>query len=82
MKSSELEILLKRIEIRCAMWAMGLIDEELLDLKLSRINAFADILEDQKSGDIGLFFIDIKNTPAYLKTIASHNKHLLKEYFR
>lgn len=80
--SSYIDILLKRIEIRCAMWAMDLIDEKTLDDKLSRINAFAHVIETNQSSSVGMFWIDVNNAEVFLARLDMHNKELLEAHFK
>lgn len=86
MKSFE-DILLERVNIRCAMWAADLITEEDLDQRIINSETVAQVLEDGQSREIlhnsaiVNYVVTETNARHVIAQLEVSNKRLVKEYF-
>lgn len=82
------ELLIDRINIRCALWTMGLISDTELNNRIINIESFAKIIETKKCGILYNCFTDrirlvsLTEAKVMLNKLESSNLFLINKYFK
>lgn len=85
MKPSYKQILLERVEIRCAIWAAGLITEEQLNEFVNNCNKYAETIETKKESYLKAhgvmpYLLTYKRAITFISSLKESNTRMLEKH--